>query len=348
MIQTAYNLTGLYAEGFDGTGQTIGIIDWCGSLTIQNDANVFSAQFGLPALTSSNFAITYIPTASTCASVDDTEINIDVEWAHAIAPGANINLIVPPSASFQDVDEAEYTAVNYGLANVISGSFNAVESLVPANLLATENLIQEAAAVAGISANFSSGDGGDYTGDGIPATVSTPADSPWATAVGGVTLALNSDNSIAWQAGWGNNETYLAQEGLVLDPPFVFGLIGGAGGGPSNCAFQDDSVTPPTCLAGFAKPSYPEEAAGQVSPTSGHCLAGGSLYSGRDRDNGPGSGSDAAMAGVGGHEPCLPDVLRTVGNCQPGGGCAARPSRSLPVFAASGSCVRYRSRYLQT
>ena len=47
-IQTAYNLTGLYAEGFDGSGQTIGIIDWCGSLTIQSDANAFSAQFGLP------------------------------------------------------------------------------------------------------------------------------------------------------------------------------------------------------------------------------------------------------------------------------------------------------------
>ncbi len=266
MIQTAYNLTGLYAEGFDGTGQTIGIIDWCGSLTIQNDANVFSAQFGLPALTSSNFAITYIPTASTCASVDDAEINIDVEWAHAIAPGANINLIVPPSASFQDVDEAEFTAVNYGLANVISGSYNAVESLLPASLLATFSLIQETAAVSGISANFSSGDSGDYhAADGIPATVSTPADSPWATAVGGITLALNSDNSIAWQAGWGNNETYLAQEGLVLDPPFFFGFIGGSGGGPSNCAFQEVSGTPPTttCLAGFAKPSYQKKLPGK-------------------------------------------------------------------------------------
>ena len=54
-IQTAYNLNGVYAEGYDGTGQTIGIIDWCGSSTIQNDANAFSAYFGLPALTSSNF-----------------------------------------------------------------------------------------------------------------------------------------------------------------------------------------------------------------------------------------------------------------------------------------------------
>ena len=252
MIQTAYNLTGLYAEGFDGTGQTIGIIDWCGSLTIQNDANAFSAQFGLPPLTSSNFAITYIPTVSTCQAADQVEINIDVEWAHAIAPGANINLIVPPSATFLDVDEAELTAVNYGLANVISGSYGSTESFTPASVLSTENLINELAAASGISANFSSGDAGDFTSGFIPATVSAPADSPWATAVGGVTLALNSNNSIAWQAGWGNNQTLLAETGSVFDPPDVFGFIGGAGGGPSNCATQSKG----NCVAGYPKPSY--------------------------------------------------------------------------------------------
>jgi len=77
-IQTAYNLTGLYQEGFDGTGQTIAIVDWCGSSTIQSDANAFSATFGLPALTSSNFAITYT-TPSLCVATDQTEINLDVE-----------------------------------------------------------------------------------------------------------------------------------------------------------------------------------------------------------------------------------------------------------------------------
>jgi len=253
MIQTAYNLTGLYAEGFDGTGQTIGIVDWCGSLTIQNDANAFSTQFGLPQLTSSNFAITYIPTPSFCQSTDQVEINIDVEWAHAIAPGANINLIVPPSASFLDVDDAVFTAVTYGLANVISGSYGSVESFTPATVLSTENLISEIGAVSGISTNFSSGDNGDFTDFGIPATVSAPADSPWATAIGGVTLALNSDNSIAWQSGWGNNQTLLAETGFVFDPPLAFGFTGGSGGGPSNCATQDAMGN---CLAGYPKPSY--------------------------------------------------------------------------------------------
>lgn len=251
MIQAAYNLTGLYAEGYDGSGQTIGIIDWCGSLTIQNDANAFSAQFGLPALTSSNFAITYVPTMSTCQAADQVEINLDVEWAHAIAPGANINLIVPPSATFADVDEAEITAVTYGLANVLSGSYGSIEFFTSPSVMATENLINQMAAIAGISANFSSGDAGDFTFYGIPPSVSAPANSPYATAVGGVALALNSDNSIAWQAGWGNNETILSEFATVFDPPLTFGFIGGAGGGPSNCVSVDANFN---CLGGFPKP----------------------------------------------------------------------------------------------
>jgi len=255
MIQTAYHLTGLYAEGFDGTGQTIGIIDWCGSPTIQSDANAFSTQFGLPQLTSANFAITYIPTVSTCEAVDSVEINIDVEWAHAIAPGANINLIVPPSGNLLDVDEAEFTAVNYGLANVISGSYGSIERFTAPTTLATENLISEIAAASGISTNFASGDGGDYAAnsDGIPPSVTAPADSPWATAVGGVTLALNADNSIKWQAGWGNNETFLAYEGFVSDPPTPVGFYAGSGGGPSNCVARDSDGL---CSVGFKKPSY--------------------------------------------------------------------------------------------
>lgn len=260
MIQAAYNLTGLYAEGYDGTGQTIGIIDWCGSLTIQNDANAFSAQFGLPQLTSSNFAITYVPTVSLCQATDQVEINIDVEWAHAIAPGAKINLIVPPSATFADVDEAELTAVIYGLANTLSGSYGSVEFFTPTSVMQTENLINQMAAIAGISANFSSGDAGDFTLDGIPPSVSAPANSPYATAVGGVALALNSDNSIAWQAGWGNNETLLAESGTVYDPPLFFGFIGGAGGGPSNCVTVDAKLN---CLAGFPKPGYQKKLPGK-------------------------------------------------------------------------------------
>ncbi|MGA8273454.1 MAG: S53 family peptidase [Candidatus Sulfotelmatobacter sp.] len=262
-IQTAYNLTKLYAEGFNGKGQTIVIIDWCGTPTITADANAFSKKFGLPLLNSKNFSIIYTPTPSLCEAPDDSEINIDVEWSHAIAPGANIDLVVPPSADFQDVDEAEFYAVNYGLGNTISGSYDAVESQVPASVLDTENLISETAAILGISTNFSSGDDGDNTIFGIPAAVNAPADSPWATAVGGVTLALKANNSIEWQAGWGNNQVELASDGFIADPPEGFGFYAGAGGGPSNCAIQnivDDNVV---CVAGFPKPAFQKSLPGK-------------------------------------------------------------------------------------
>lgn len=231
-LYTAYNLSGLYAEGYNGAGQTIAIIDWCGSPTVQRDANAFSTKFGLPLLTSSNFKITEVPTPSQCSG-PDVEINLDVEWSHAVAPGANINLVVPPSASFQDVDEAESYIVVYLLGSVISGSYGSPEFETPTTILQNENLINEMAAVSGISANFSSGDDGDFSAFGIPATVSAPADGSYATAVGGVTVALNPDNSIAWQTGWGNDEALLVEPGIIFNPPLGFGFEYGAGGGPS-------------------------------------------------------------------------------------------------------------------
>jgi subtilase family serine protease len=248
-IQTAYNLKGLYKEGYDGKGQTIVIIDWCGSPTIRSDANAFSARFGLPALTSSNFRILNSSTPPTCAA-PDPEINIDVEWAHAVAPGANIDLVVPPSASFTDVDNGELYAIENGLGNVISGSYGSEELFTPLAVLDEENLINQIAALRGISANFASGDAGDYTFDfaGNTASVIAPADSPYATAVGGVSLALNSDNTIAWQAGWGSNETLLIAAGEIFDPPLNFGFVYGSGGGPS---------------AVFSKPSFQSHLPGQ-------------------------------------------------------------------------------------
>ena len=253
-IQTAYHLNGLYAKGYNGAGQTIVIIDWCGSSTIQNDANAFSTKFGLPLLNASTFHIIYTPKKSSCISEDQVEINIDVEWAHAIAPGANIDLVVPPTPLIQDVDQAEFYAVNYGLGNSLSGSYGSEESGTPTSDVETENLISEIAAMSGISTNFSSGDVGDFGFTGST-SVNAPADSPWATAVGGVSLALNPNHSIAWQSGWGTNESALTQLGTIYDPPYSFslGFQGGAGGGPANCVVKDNNGN---CLSGFPKPAF--------------------------------------------------------------------------------------------
>jgi subtilase family serine protease len=250
-IQTAYNLNGLYTEGFHGEGQTIVIIDWYGSPYITSDANVFSSLNGLPPLTSSNFNIIYYPYNCNCGGIDP-EINLDVEWSHAIAPQANIILLVPPSASFADINNATVYAITYGLGNVISGSFGAPEAFVAPVFLEQNSLVSELAAVSGISTNYATGDYGDDTIFGGGPTVSTPADSPFATAVGGVSLATNPDNTLAWQSGWGTNATGIVAPpfagGYVADPPLNFGFQFGSGGG--NSAF-------------FSKPSFQKKASGK-------------------------------------------------------------------------------------
>jgi subtilase family serine protease len=236
-IHSAYNLSALYNQGYDGKGQTIVIFEICDTATIQSDANAFSAQFGLPALTSSNFTVIDYPVPAPC-EFPDVEESLDVEWAHAIAPGANIVVLVTPNvatnAGFaEDIDVAIlYTLANH-LGNVMSFSYGLPEiDFAPADLDLT-NLLTQLAAISGVSANFSSGDSGDYTQFGIPATVEYPASTQYGTAVGGISLALNGSNAILWQSGWGNNTNLLDDLGLVSDPP-AGSFYAGSGGGSSG------------------------------------------------------------------------------------------------------------------
>ena len=87
-----------HAYGFDqvtnqGAGQTIGIVDAYDDVNAESDLGVFSAQFGLPACTSSNgcFRKVYSNGKKPVANANwAVEIALDVEWAHAIAPKATI------------------------------------------------------------------------------------------------------------------------------------------------------------------------------------------------------------------------------------------------------------------
>jgi len=254
-MQTAYGLNALYAKGWDGTGQTIIIVDAYGSPSIQSDANLFSAIYGLPPLTSSNFQVYYpggVPTVTNSGWAEET--SLDVEWAHAVAPGANIALVVAPDASSLDI--AEFWAIenpevftsyaNFDLGYVISNSWANFEILDVLyggkSTLLTEFDMTELAAALGISTDFASGDWGDnvaeiYDSYGItvPPSVVMPASSPFATGVGGTSLFLNSSDHVQLQTGWGNNLTRLTDvaPNPPFDPPINLGFIYGAGGGTS-------------------------------------------------------------------------------------------------------------------
>ncbi|HEX4705928.1 MAG TPA: hypothetical protein VH352_27670, partial [Pseudonocardiaceae bacterium] len=95
-IQRAYNLPALFAHGTEGQGQTIAIVDSFGSPTIEHDLKVFDQTYNLPAP-----KLTIIQPAGPVPPYDGSsnragwagETNLDVEWAHAMAPKVNILLV---------------------------------------------------------------------------------------------------------------------------------------------------------------------------------------------------------------------------------------------------------------
>jgi subtilase family serine protease len=250
-IQKAYGLNKLYNNGLDGSGQTIMIVDAFGSNTIVNDANLFSQINGLPALTADNFAI-FAPTGpATCTATNGCiagnwqfETTLDVEWAHAIAPKANIVLILGADSSFTNLDLANLFAIENGFGNVLSNSFGiseiALVEFLPSELV-VENGISQIAAALGISQQISTGDAGDNlilnnADFGINSvSVGANADSPFVTAIGGTSTFLDSKNNITIQTSWGQNFARIADPtpNPPVIPPLFFGFQSGGGGGTS-------------------------------------------------------------------------------------------------------------------
>ena len=250
-MQTAYGLKPLYKKGLDGTGQTIVIVDAFGSNSILADANLFSELNGLPALTKSNFQIVKPTGPVTCTAKNGCiagnwqyETTLDVEWAHAIAPGANIVLVLAADDSFTNLDLANLAAIQNQYGSVISNSFGIPEivlkELDPPELV-VENGISQIAAALGISQNISTGDDGDNlafdeANFGIDSvSVGANADSPFATGIGGTSTFLDSKSNIELQTGWGLNLTRIAEPNPnpPTIPPLHLGFQSGAGGGTS-------------------------------------------------------------------------------------------------------------------
>jgi subtilase family serine protease len=100
-IQQAYNLPRLYRQGVTGRGQTIIIVDSFGSPTVARDLARFDRAAGLPAPPSlkviqpAGRVPAYQPTNNREGWAGETDL--DVEYAHTIAPGASIVLVETPT-----------------------------------------------------------------------------------------------------------------------------------------------------------------------------------------------------------------------------------------------------------
>jgi subtilase family serine protease len=190
-LRAAYN----FPSNLNGTGQTILIVDAFGSPTIQHDLATFDTDFGIPAPPS----FTIMCPEGGCPAFapnntfhDETgwtvETSLDVEWAHAMAPGANIVLVVAATSSGDAINVAEAAAIKQFPGAIMSQSFGIPELLVHGNnaqiLQAHSNYL--AATAAGITLLASAGDFGAT--NGLSANIENagfPASDPLVTGVGG-------------------------------------------------------------------------------------------------------------------------------------------------------------------
>jgi subtilase family serine protease len=230
-MQASYNLPPLYAANETGQGMTIAIIDSFGNPNMASDLGNFDTQMGLPHMcgepgvtcaagmpTFQHFfwngktQVKAPPPKSHGAGIQTRNIwaletALDVEWAHSIAPGANIiNVTTNPAEvlgvqGFPAMMNAEQFIVDHHEANVITQSFGAAEETFGStqSLLNLRHAFISAAAN-GVTVLASSGDGGTANPGKTPIkhpktipfpTVGWPGSDPLVTGVGGTYLCTD-------------------------------------------------------------------------------------------------------------------------------------------------------------
>jgi hypothetical protein len=176
----------------DGSGTTIAIVDAYDDPNIANDLHQFDLRFGLP---DPVFTKVNQNGGSTMPSPNGgwiSEIALDVEWSHAIAPKANILLVEANSSSNADLFQAVRTAARTPGVVAVSMSWAGGESSGETGTDASTFVTP--AGHAGVTFFASSGD------TGAPAVY--PSASPNVVSVGGTTLNLNSSSNITSESAW--------------------------------------------------------------------------------------------------------------------------------------------------
>jgi subtilase family serine protease len=186
-IKAAYGWTAIGS----GVGTTIAVVDAYDDPTAAADLNTFSAQYGLPACTTANGCFAKVnQTGGTRYPRKDggwaLEISLDVQWAHAIAPGAKILLVEASTPSFSNLLAAEDYATAH--ASYVSNSWGGSEFSSETSS-AYDGHFNKAASIF-----VSAGDAG------LPAEY--PSASKYVISVGGTTLHFNADGSFASETGW--------------------------------------------------------------------------------------------------------------------------------------------------
>jgi len=194
-IQTAYGVNGINFGKVSGTGagQTIAVVDAYFDPNISSDLAKFDAQYNLPAAPSFT---QYVENGlSWNNSGWALETALDVEWAHAIAPAANI-VLVEAQPNLTDLFSAVSFAANLANVSVVSMSWGASEFSGEA---AYNNVFTTPVGHNGVTFVASSGDSG---------TTLFPSASPNVLSVGGTTLNVTKPlGTYVSETGWSGSGT---------------------------------------------------------------------------------------------------------------------------------------------
>ncbi len=238
---TPQQIKGAYGiSGYDGSGQTVAIIDAYAAPTIADDVNQWSINRGLPTLTGNQLTQVVAPGTYHHPEKGQKqdpqgwygEETLDVEAVHGMAPAAKIVYVGAPN-NFQDLDAALNEVVDKHLAQIVTNSYGNDTELVPRGyILPQEDTILQGA-VEGIGIYFSSGDNSDESLVEGYRTTDWPASSPFVTAVGGTSLAVGANNDYLFETGWGTTTSSWKSATSSWSPAAPGSWIYGAGGGVS-------------------------------------------------------------------------------------------------------------------
>jgi len=157
---TIYDLLPLWRQGFTGKGVTIAAVE-DSNLLHPDDWQTFRKTFGLDKFTHGNFKQIYPGCANSGQNPDETEAALDVEWASAAAPDANIELSsCANTTTTSGLDLAILGLIDFAPPDIITDSYGLCETITGAAEIALENREAQLATAEGTTFFIAQGDNG--------------------------------------------------------------------------------------------------------------------------------------------------------------------------------------------
>jgi subtilase family serine protease len=259
-FQSAYGVDKALADGIDGTGQSVAVIDAFAAPTIQADVDEYSSRHGLPPATISQTVAhgCHFGCSNGVREGWYGEETLDLEAVHSMAPGADLAYYGAADVGGKALLDSLVNVLDDGTASIITNSYGSLGEGLPKPAINAQEEAAKQAIAQGVGIYFSSGDDGDERSTIGFVSADYPASSPRMTAVGGTSLGVGPTGHHRFEVGWGTKKSTLVgklgsrRAHFAPAPPGDF--LYGSGGGTSRLFGQPSyqhGVVPPALVNRF-------------------------------------------------------------------------------------------------